>query len=102
MDTGREAYCRLLLRFKNEGVQYKTYFGARWLVVKILLAAVALLMLLGPYKNLRPLALIFLGYLVGVVSAGVKGYLITKKRWQLGRQFIDWGKIDNCLDERDS
>jgi len=102
MDKSREAYCQLLLRFKNEGVQYKTYFGARWLAMKILLAAVALLMLLGPYEDLRPVALVFLGYLVGVVSTGVKGYLITKKRWQIGQQFTDWGKLDNYLDERDS
>ena len=101
MDKDREVYCRLMLLFKNEGVQRKTYFGRRWLVMKLLLAAVALAILLGPYKEFRPFALVLLGYWIGVVSAGVKSYLITKKRWQIGQQFVDWEKLDNYLNERD-
>ena len=95
-----EAYCRLLLGFKDDGVRYRSYFGLRWLILKLLLAATALLMLLAPYKDLRPVALLLLGYLVGVVSSGLKSYIVTKKRWELQRQFMDWEKIGNSLGER--
>ena len=27
--------------------------------------------------------------------------MITKKRWQIGQQFVDWEKLDNYLNERD-
>jgi hypothetical protein len=43
-----------------------------------------------------------LGYIAAMVAAGVRGYLLTRKRWNLQREFIHWEKVEECLNANHS
>ena len=93
----RTTFCKSLVRFRDDGIRLRAYFGFRWVILKVLLVAVATLLLLHPESRLHLLAFALLGYIAAMVAAGVRGYLLTRKRWDLQREFIHWEKVEECL-----
>ena len=93
----RTTFCKSLVRFRDDGIRLRAYFGFRWVILKVLLATLASLLLLHPDSRLHLLAFALLGYIAAMVAAGVRGYLLTRKRWNLQREFIHWEKVQECL-----
>jgi len=94
----RTTLCKSLVRFRDDGIRLRAYLGFRWVILKVLLAALASLLLLHPDSRLHLLAFALLGYIAAMGAAGVRGYLLAKKRWNLQREFIHWEKVEECLD----
>jgi nitrate/nitrite transporter NarK len=82
------------MKFKKDGIKLTTYMGRRWFVSKGILAIAALVMLLHTAKTVRPAGLVMLGYLLGVIGANVRSYFVTKTKWELQRELIDWDKVE--------
>lgn len=93
-----KTHCRLLMKFKNDGIRVSTYMGRRWFVSKGILVIVALMMLFHGEETSRMAGFIVLGYLLGVVVANVRSYLVVKKKWELQRELIDWNKVREYLE----
>ncbi|MHC4624877.1 MAG: hypothetical protein ACYS4W_13350 [Planctomycetota bacterium] len=96
-----KTHCGLLMKFKNDGIQLSTYMGMRWFVLKGILAIAALVMLFRAGEASRIAGSVVLGYLLGVVLANVRSYLVAKKKWQFQRELIDWNKVQEYLEDNE-
>ena len=92
-----KTHCGLLMKFKNDGIQFSTYMGRRWFVSKGILVIVALVMLFRVEDTSRMAGFIVLGYLLGVIGANVRSYLAAKKKWEIQRELIDWDKVEEIV-----
>ena len=92
-------HCALLMQFKENGPQYRTYFGNRWLVSKAVLLIVTIAMLVQDQLALRMIGLIMVGYLIGIISANVRTYLLSKAKWEFQKDLIAWDKVEGHLRE---
>jgi hypothetical protein len=90
-------YCELLMKFKKDGVQLVSYMGTRWIIFKVLIVVVVFLLLIQQDEVYRIAGSVFLGYLVGVVVANVRGYIVGKAGWEIQREFVDWVKVEEHL-----
>lgn len=90
-------YCGLLMKFKNDGMKPSTFMGKRWYVSKVILVILALVLLFLEEKALRIAGFIVLGYILGVIVANVRSYLVVKKKWELQKELIDWDKVEEYL-----
>jgi lipoprotein signal peptidase len=90
-------HCVLLMKLKNDGMKLSTYMGRRWFVSKVMLVILASVLLFLEEKALRITGFIVLGYILGVIVANVRSYLVVKKKWELQKEFIDWDKVEEYL-----
>jgi len=87
-------HCGLLMKFKNDGMKISTYMGRRWFVLKVILIIATVLMLWTNKAATRIVGFILVGYLLGVIVANVRSYLVVKKKWELQKELIDWDKVE--------
>jgi hypothetical protein len=87
-----ERFCQSLIHFRKEGISPGHYFGARWIILKVLLAAIAIAFLATPEG--RFIGFLVLGYLLGSVVHGWQSYVVAKNRWALQQEVIDWDKVE--------
>ena len=96
-DMDIEKYCALLVHFKNNGISFSSYMGVRWLISKVVILTVGILMAISKERAANMAGYILLGYLLGVVSANIRSFVISKKTWIFQKEVIDWGKIEGIL-----
>ena len=92
-------HCALLLQFKENGIQLRTYCGPRWLISKSVLLIVAIALLVQDQPALRIIGLILLGYLIGMISANVRTYMVSKAKWAFQEDLIAWDKVEAHLQD---
>jgi adenine/guanine phosphoribosyltransferase-like PRPP-binding protein len=92
-------HCEQLMKFKNEGVRFSSYMGIRWFVAKGILVILALIMLLNEEQVVRIVGFIVSGYLLGVIAANIRSYVVVKKNWEIQSELIDWHKVEEHFGE---
>lgn len=92
-----EGYCRGLIAFKKDGVRLSSYMGRRWFVSKAMVGVAACLMLARSEEAFRIVGYMLLGYALGMIVAGIRSYVVGKKRWELQKELIDWKKVEEYL-----
>ena len=97
MQMDAKTHCGLLVRFRNEGIQFSSYMGCRWLVSKLILIIVAVLLLWTSESVSRIVGSILVGYVIGIEGADVRSFIWAKAKWELLRELIDWDKVEGCL-----
>jgi hypothetical protein len=88
-----EKYCQQLIFYKKHGIKFSFFMGKRWFVLKALILGVGIYMVCQQDNLSRLIGCILLGYLLGVVSANIRSYIIAKARWELQKEVIDWNKV---------
>lgn len=88
-------YCRVLLHAKRKFPA----FGWTWIVVKILLMALAVAMLFVSQPEARIGGIFLLGWLLGSTATDVRNVLLAKRKWELQVQLYDWNKIEGLAKE---
>jgi hypothetical protein len=89
-----KTHCGLLMKLKNDGMKFSTYMGRRWFFSKGMLVVLVLVLLFQAEETFRIAGFIVIGYLLGVIVANVRSYLVVKKKWELQRELIDWDKVE--------
>jgi hypothetical protein len=90
-------YCELLMKSRNNGIQLSSYMGFRWFFLKVVIIIFALSFLLMKNYVIRIYGAVMLGYLLGVVVADVRRYIVLKIRWEIQKEFIDWNKVEEYM-----
>lgn len=90
-------YCKLMTDFKSNGFKFSSYMGAKWFIFEFTILFVCVLMVLNEDRILNTAGYILFGYSLGVALASVRSFIISKKRWDLQREFLDWGKIEEVI-----
>ncbi len=96
-----QRYCRLLLIFRDKGIRFRSHMGVRWFVLKAILLAASVAMAVEEDAVVRAAGLIVLGYVLGTIAAGIRGYVAVRKVWVLQQQVLDWPQIEACAREPD-
>ncbi len=68
--------------------------GRQWFISKALIAGVGIYMVCQQDNPMRLIGCVLLGYLLGVVGANVRSYIIAKAKWELQKEVIDWNKVE--------
>ncbi len=91
--------CRLLLTFREGGIRFRTFVGARWLIMKAIILVAALVLISSEDATGRAAGLVGSGYAVGTIAAGVRSYVVAKKLWPLQQELLDWHKVETRAKE---
>lgn len=94
---GLQKYCKELKRFKKNGISFGSFMGVRWFVSKAVIIIAIIIMLFQQNEVALLTALVLLGYLVGVMGANVRSYLVAKANWKVEAEVIDWNKVEDCI-----
>ncbi len=92
MDDKR--YYGLLLKFRDEGIRFRSFMGRRWFAVKglILVVSVAFVSIEDPV--IQVVGLILLGFASGTIAVDVRSYVTTKRYWPYQKEVLNWDKIE--------
>ncbi len=90
----RKKHCQVLVDFRDHGVRFGQYVGVRWVASKVLVAAIALVMVFWDEQVVRCAGFLLLGYLVGALAVTCRTWIITAGIWQVQKEFIDWEKVE--------
>jgi len=90
-------YYGLLLKFREEGIRFRSFMGRRWLAVKglALVFSSALAWIADPI--IRGSALIVLGFVSGTIAVDVRSYFSTRRFWPYLKEVLNWDKIETLL-----
>ena len=91
------AYCRLMMNFKSNGPKFSTFMGTKWVVSKFIILLVGGLMVFNEDKTANIIGYILFGYFLGLVLANIRVFILSKNKWELQKEFIDWGKIEEVV-----
>ena len=100
-EMDRKKHSKLLMKFKNDGVRFSSFMGARWIVLKVLLIIVSLVMLSSEEIALQSAGFIVVGYLLGVIAHDTRRYFVTRKNWSFQKDIINWRKVEANLGNGD-
>ncbi len=89
-----KTHCGLLMKLKSDDMKLSTYMGRRWFLSKGMLVVLALVLVFQAGERFRMAGFVVIGYLLGVIVANVRGYVVAKKKWELQRELIDWDKVE--------
>jgi len=92
-----KGYCKLMTNFKLNGLKFSSYMGTKWFISKFIILFVGVLMILSEDKIVNIVGYILFGYFLGMVLANVRNFILSKKRWDLQKEFFDWGKIEEVI-----
>jgi len=90
------------MKFKNEGIRFNSYMGIRWFVGKGMLVILALIVLQSKEQKVRTVGFIILGYLLGMIAANIRSFVVVKKGWKIQSELIDWHKVEEHLGSKDA
>ena len=90
----KKKYCNLMMNMKSNGCKFGSYMGTRWFMVKAAILFVGVFMVLNDDRVVSVVGYILLGYLLGVVSANIRSFILSKKMWQFQKEVLDWEKIE--------
>jgi len=71
--------------------------GTKWFISKFIILFAGMLMVLSKDKIVNITGYILFGYFFGMVLANVRTFFLSKKRWDLQKEFLDWGKIEEVI-----
>lgn len=95
MDAKR--HCELLMVFKNKGFGLSSYMGIRWFILKVVLIILVSAMMLSEDRVLQIAGFIIAGYLIGIIGASLRSYIVAKRNWAFQKELIDWDKVEAKL-----
>lgn len=86
-------YLQMLVTFRKHGPNLPVYFGAKWVVLKVVLIALACWML---FDVTQPdiYGWFLLGYVFGNVSVSVRTYLLARRHWPIQEKYVNWPLVD--------
>ncbi|HEG43210.1 MAG TPA: hypothetical protein ENH94_04080 [Phycisphaerales bacterium] len=93
-----KGYCKLLMDLKSGDFGFWTYMGKRWFIFKLLILVGAGFMIFDEDGYINICGYFLLGYLLGVVPAGIRSFIASKKMWQFQKEFLDWEKVEKVLE----
>jgi hypothetical protein len=96
----KEILYRKLLMNREKGVRLMTYLGPKWFIGKVALIIFTIILLLQNNPILRATALVGAGYLVGMIAANIRSFIIIKNAWPLQKEIIDWIKVERAVNMR--
>ena len=96
MDNKR--YCKLIMNMKSNGCKFSTYMGTKWFILKAAILFVGVLMVLNEDKFVNIAGYILFGYLLGMVSANIRSFILSKKMWEFQKEVLDWEKVEKVLE----
>ena len=92
-----QVLCKKLLMQREKGIQLMTYFGLKWFISKTLLIIFTVILFLLDDSLLRTTAFIGSGYLVGMILAHIRSYIILKRNWPCHKELINWEKVEYAM-----
>ena len=93
----KQILSKKLLQQREKGVNFSTFLGAKWLVSKIILAMFTGFLFLQNDPFYRSIALVGIGYLVGMILAHLRSFIILKRAWPFHQEFIDWEEVEQSV-----
>ena len=97
----RREYAKTLLQFRGNDIGVLKYLGAKWIIVKVLLAVVGTAALFCPHVIVNSFGIFFCGYVLGGTLADIRRYFFARRRWNLQQELFDWAKIESLAKEND-
>ena len=96
------AYCKKLQHLRDTGLSPGSYFGARWIILKILVIGMGVGFLLHQDAGLRTFGGVVLGYGLGVTFADVRSWLLSRNAWKHQERVVNWDLVEELAGERES
>jgi len=93
-----KGYCKLLTNFKLNGLKFNSFVGTKWFISKFIILFVGVVMVLSKDKVLNIGGYVLSGYFLGMVLANIRSFVISKRMWELQKEFLDWEKIEEVLE----
>ncbi|MEN8126744.1 MAG: hypothetical protein ABFR90_02955 [Planctomycetota bacterium] len=90
----KQMLCEKLLMQREKGIQLMTYLGSQWFISKGVLIIFTIVLFLQDDPFLQSAALVGTGYLMGMILAHIRSFIILKKSWSLHKELIDWEKVE--------
>ena len=90
-------YCKLMTNFKSNGLKFSLYMGKKWFISKFIILFAGAVMVLNKDKVVNVVGYVLMGYFLGMVLANVRNFILSKKRWDLQKEFLDWEKIKEVI-----
>ncbi len=86
-------YLQMLVTFRKHGPNLPDHFGAKWVVLKVVLIALACWMV---FDVTQPdiYGWFLLGYVLGNVSVSVRTYLLARRHWPIQEKYVNWPLVD--------
>ena len=92
-------FCFRLKVFREKGVSFTMFTGTRWLLMKVIIAVVAIAMFLSDDMSNKSVALLIFGYLVGTVASVLRQIVVAKRCWPFQEKIINWDLVSQHLGE---
>ncbi len=92
-------YCQKISEYKDKPMTIIQYFGARYVVIKILILAFATFIFYNYGALLGIFCGILVGYVIGIVMADIRRAFMTMRIFELQKQIIDWDKVAKIINE---
>ena len=92
-----KGYCKLLTNFKLNGPKFNSYMGTKWFISKFIIVFVSVVMVLRKDKVVNIGGYVLFGYFLGMVLANIRSFVVSKRMWEIQKEFLDWEKIEEVL-----